>query len=670
MLKNQKSLFWIVSLLLLIITCVTYLQHVDSMGYYADDWYEIYGGEKFGSTRFFEIYASDRPFRGYLSSTLYDLFDSNILYYQILAIGLRWAGAVALLWGLLLIWNNKYLPITLISILYLLYPGFLEQPHAFNYQAQQFAMAAMLWSIALSIKYLQSKTLINKLLLFLGSALLSLFSVFLMEYYIGLEGYRFLLLIYLMLRESSEVWYKNLRKLFLTVLPFTLAPFIFVIWRLFLFDSSRYATDVERLYLNLIDNPRLIAVNFFRRFIVDLGEIFVDAWITPIKQLLPQLRTSEFLISFFLAILIMGGTILLISFLKTSPSEDNNKNYWARDMFIIGFLGAAICLIPINLAEKEVAFIVLNRFSFPSSIGISMFIIGVIFYFCSAHWRTIFTSIFIFFAVMTQYANNLRFASDWGETQKMWQEFAWRVPGLEQGTTLMGLYPGETQEGYSIWAPASLLYFTDSEEINLSAEVINDGTVKNLQTNAPYERNHRSFYFFHQYDKALIFSKPTSKSCLRLLNGNHPEISVYDKATIQFAATFSKLGQIINEDTLNDDKFKEIIGYEGDTNSWCYYYEKADLARQFHQWEEVTSLEQNVQKHNLKPYDVIEWMPFIEAYAYTGEYGYAGSLIDYVNKVPFYKESQCTYYKNLSEVNDPAIQAGNEFLKNVFCVDN
>ena len=85
----------------LAITCLIYLQKVNSMGFYADDWYEIYGGEKFGSDRFFDIYQSDRPFRGVLSSTLYDVFGSQILSYQLLAIGIRWLGAIGLFWGLL-----------------------------------------------------------------------------------------------------------------------------------------------------------------------------------------------------------------------------------------------------------------------------------------------------------------------------------------------------------------------------------------------------------------------------------------------------------------------------------------------------------------------------------------------------------------------------------------
>jgi hypothetical protein len=281
----------------------------------------------------------------------------------------------------------------------------------------------------------------------------------------------------------------------------------------------------------------------------------------------------------------------------------------------------------------------------------------------------VFTAVLVFFAVMTQYANNLRFAADWTETQKMWQEFTWRVPGLEKGTTLMGFYPGETQEGYSIWAPASLFYFTDSQEIDLSAEVVNDGTVKNLQINEPFERIHRSFYFFHQYDKALIFSKPTSKSCLRLLDGEHPEISIYDRNTIQLAADFSRLEQITNEDRLDEAMFNEIIGIEENDNSWCYFYEKADLARQFNRWDDVIALEQEVQNKGLEPYDVIEWMPFIEAYAYSGEHGYAGQLIDDVNKVSYYKKSACAYYTSLEENEDVEIQAGNQFLKQTFCAE-
>ena len=123
--------------------------------------------EKFGAERFVEIYESDRPLRGYLSYGLYSIFGHNIIPYQILALALRWLGGLAILWGLLLIWKGKYLPIALVVVLYLLYPGFLEQPHALDYQAQQFAMTTILWSISLSIYFFKTNKKVTKSIVYL-----------------------------------------------------------------------------------------------------------------------------------------------------------------------------------------------------------------------------------------------------------------------------------------------------------------------------------------------------------------------------------------------------------------------------------------------------------------------------------------------------------------------
>ena len=52
--------------------------------------------------------------------------------------------------------------------------------------------------------------------------------------------------------------------------------------------------------------------------------------------------------------------------------------------------------------------------------------------------------------------------------------------------------------------------------------------------------------------------------------------------------------------------------------TWCYYFEKADLARQTGDWEKVAKLGDKAFGMPLSPADSAEYMPFIEAYARLG----------------------------------------------------
>ena len=52
--------------------------------------------------------------------------------------------------------------------------------------------------------------------------------------------------------------------------------------------------------------------------------------------------------------------------------------------------------------------------------------------------------------------------------------------------------------------------------------------------------------------------------------------------------------------------------------TWCYYYEKADLARQGGDWQGVVALAADATQKGLLPEDAVEWLPFIEAEARAG----------------------------------------------------
>ena len=61
-------------------------------------------------------------------------------------------------------------------------------------------------------------------------------------------------------------------------------------------------------------------------------------------------------------------------------------------------------------------------------------------------------------------------------------------------------------------------------------------------------------------------------------------------------------------------------------HTWCYYYEKAELARQVGDWETVSTLGNEAREQGLVPGDALEWLPFIEAYVITGDYKAAREL--------------------------------------------
>ena len=61
-------------------------------------------------------------------------------------------------------------------------------------------------------------------------------------------------------------------------------------------------------------------------------------------------------------------------------------------------------------------------------------------------------------------------------------------------------------------------------------------------------------------------------------------------------------------------------------HGWCYYFEKADLARQFGDWKEVTKLGDIAFKLDDHPNNPVERFVFIEGYAHVGDWDRALKL--------------------------------------------
>ena len=96
---------------------------------------------------------------------------------------------------------------------------------------------------------------------------------------------------------------------------------------------------------------------------------------------------------------------------------------------------------------------------------------------------------------------------------------------------------------------------------------------------------------------------------------------------------------------------------------WCYFYEKAALARQRGDWKTAASLGDQALSQKLAPFDLIEWMPFLQAYAALGNtHGLAG-IGEQLAADPFVEAQACTILGKMS-VLSAAVQ---EQMQTLFC---
>jgi hypothetical protein len=96
------------------------------------------------------------------------------------------------------------------------------------------------------------------------------------------------------------------------------------------------------------------------------------------------------------------------------------------------------------------------------------------------------------------------------------------------------------------------------------------------------------------------------------------------------AATYSRLPEAVTAAIPLSDPQRIIVNADlrhlpsppfsaEPTHEWCYFYEKAELARQGGNWAEILRLRWHAEQSGLAPVDPFEWLPFIEADARQGD---------------------------------------------------
>jgi hypothetical protein len=117
------------------------------------------------------------------------------------------------------------------------------------------------------------------------------------------------------------------------------------------------------------------------------------------------------------------------------------------------------------------------------------------------------------------------------------------------------------------------------------------------------------------------------------------------------ALELSNLEEIISQPE-NDVVPPAILGAEP-AQTWCYYFEKADLARQEENWDRVAEIGDQAFAIPYFPDDYSEYLPIIEAYARTGRWEDARDLTrKTADLMPVLQPALCAVWQRLED--DPA----------------
>jgi hypothetical protein len=277
-------------------------------------------------------------------------------------------------------------------------------------------------------------------------------------------------------------------------------------------------------------------------------------------------------------------------------------------------------LTPVVLAGREVRWSsAFDRYTLHATLGVALLTVGVVWAVFRSGHRVAAIGLLLGIGVLSHQANAFHWARFWEEQRQAWWQLAWRAPALEEGTVLVLNLPSQRYfEDYEVWAPANLIYDPGERQPKLAAQVLDEETVHSIEAEARETRNMRVLIEIpRDFGKLLVADWPRREACLHALDAGQPEAGVTASALVRAAAAHSRQDRIIATGQPASPP-ADLFGREPE-KGWCWFYQRASLARQTGDWAAAAELGRQARSLGLAPGDMSEWMPFFQAYLNTGQ---------------------------------------------------
>jgi hypothetical protein len=262
-------------------------------------------------------------------------------------------------------------------------------------------------------------------------------------------------------------------------------------------------------------------------------------------------------------------------------------------------------------------------------LGVSLILAGVLEYIPRADLRTWILVLLVGLAAGRQFLWSTDYLRDWQAQKNLFWQMTWRAPGLKPGTLVLMNEGLSFYADNSISAPLNWIYAPENHSDKIDYVLFYptnrlNSSLPELKLDQPIHYDYLAGTFDGNTSQAVAFyySPP---ACLRLLD---PDVDtnnrfIRDESLMRDASTLSNADQILREPSA---VMPRIYGPEP-THGWCYYFEKAELARQLDDWEEVVKLGDEAFKlKNDSPNNPVERFVFIEGYAHAGKWDRALEL--------------------------------------------
>ena len=660
--RKSGNSYLVPVILIVVASALAYLPHLLQATVYRDDWYYVLDRMIGGPGVFQAMFSIDRPARGPFFELYYLLFGVNPLPYHLVSFLWRVLGGLSALWLFRLLWPRQPRATMWMALLFVLFPGYLRWMEGIEDQPRIASLCLEALSFALTLKAIRADRPLPKIAALVGSILSGWAYLALLDFGIGMEVLRFLCVFIFVDRPALNVdrWKRLLAALrawaFAAVIPVG-----FLFWRLFIFHNERPQTDVGKQLGVLLASPLSTAALWLVRTVQSAASVLVFSWITPALQGFFNLRLKEMLIGGALALLAVGAVYLAAYLSKRADPDpspaDGGGGDWTRQALWIGLIGVVAGLLPVIAANRFVNFDSYSHYALPASLAGAMFITGLAFSFKPGLLSVHTVAFLVASALLAHFSYASTVVSEEQAASAFWHQVAWRVPALKQQTTIYVNYPGFSF-GDNIDAadgPANFIYFPQqTRQIPATYPVMalsqQSQTTNDVLLGRDQPTGYRTHVGILDFQRLLVLTQPSPTSCVHVLNGASPLFSSADPDQVRVIGSYSRIQNVVPGP--HQPALAAFMFGPEPPHRWCYFFEKADLALQQADWQQVSQLGKDAAAADLHPEDWVEWIPFLQAYAHLGDEALFTATAHRLNGDAFARLEACNTLVNMQSSGD------------------
>ena len=594
-----------VPFVLLAVTALAYGLSFWRLGFYWDDQPISWIRYQLGIEATTKYFSDSRPVWALLYQLTGFILPPKPAYWQLFAMFWRWAGVFAF-WLVMarMLPRRKDLAF-LLSLFVLIYPGFNQQWVSYVYSHFFIVLFFLLFSWHLMLRGTTIPAMI-----------FSALHLLMLEYFFLLEFMR-PVIIFISLRDEPLTNRERYTKVIKAWLPYIGVILFVLLYRLFVYSHPGFGYSLTD---EIVNAPVETVAQLVQQVSSSLWVAAVASWMQVFQ--FPTLDVNGLRTSILYVIVVLA--VGALAYLKHA-NEERTAEPTKRSALWLVCLGAIMLLfggVPYWVTNLPVSL------GFPANRALLSFMFGSCFLllglieFLPMQIKYLVAILFVSLSAGRQFLWSVEYLRDWESQKNLFWQMHWRAPALQPDTLVLMNEELAYYADNSISAAVNWMY-----DSNASADDINfalfyptnrlGGSLPSLEPNRPVRFGYIAGDFNGNTSDVVAFYYDPPH-CLRLLDpdldSNNRFIS--DLSLMREASALSNPERILREPAASMPAF-----YGADpAHGWCYYFQKAELARQFGDWDEVRKLAEtgfNLDEHFNNP---VELFVFIEGYAHAGDW--------------------------------------------------